>query len=100
MCTYDLDDGALGEDASLMQDHDAILWHHFLDEMGGPQDTDALLRDEAPHMSDDVGARANIETDRRLIEQQKLRPVKKRASDFDAAHLAARKVAHLVLVPV
>ena len=47
-------------------------------------------------MTDDLGTRADVETDRRLIEEEETWPVKQGASNLDATHLPAGKFADLV----
>ena len=44
-----------------------------------------------------LGARLDVEPDRRLVEQQQRRPVQQRARDLDAPHLAAGEAARLVV---
>src|SRR4029079_1666975 len=46
---------------------------------------------------DDIGARFDVEANRRLVKNEQARAVQQRASDLETSHLSAGKVAHLVL---
>ena len=64
--------------------------------MRRPQHAEAFALHEGAHDADDALARADVEADGRLVEQQQRRPVQQRARDLDAAGLAAGQVAHLL----
>jgi hypothetical protein len=65
--------------------------------MRRPKDAEAFLGDEPAHLVDETLARLDVETDGRLVEQQKARPMKQRTGDFEPPHLAARQLPHLVV---
>ena len=56
-----------------------------------------FLAHQLADMREQIGARLDVEADRRLVEKQQPRTMQQRAGDFDAAHLAAGERAHLVL---
>jgi hypothetical protein len=89
--------GAVAEHAALMQHDHLVGIGGLVDQMRRPQHADALLGDEAAHVPEDVGARRDVETDRRLVEHQKARAVQECPCDLDATHLTAREIAHLVV---
>ena len=69
----------------------------LIDEMGRPQHAEAFRAHELAHMSENIGARLDVEPDGRFVEQQQTRPMQQRARNFDAADLAAREIARLVI---
>ena len=83
------------EDLALMQDDNIVAGLDLVDQMGCPKHANALARDKAPHMLEDVRAGLDIETGGRLVKQQHARAMQQRAGDFHPAHLAAGKVARL-----
>jgi len=58
------------EDASLVQDDEVVAWNNFVEQMGRPKNTDALLGDEMTDMTKDIGTRLDVEPNGRLIEQK------------------------------
>src|SRR3954447_25189767 len=67
---------------------------NLVQQMRSPQHANALPGYHPPHMTEDVGARLDIEADGRLIEQKQPGPMQQRARNLEPPHLAARKVAH------
>ena len=97
------DDGTgriVGEHPSLVQNNDVIVVTNFVDEVRRPKHADAFVRDEAAHDLENVRARLDIESGRRLVEQQHARTVQQRPRDLDPPHLAAREIARLVADPI
>src|SRR6185437_5613168 len=91
----DLRHFAAGEHAALVQDDEIVARHDLVEQVRSPQHTDSLVRDELPHMAENVGARLDIEADGGLVEQQEARPMQKGAGDLEPPHLAAGEIAHL-----
>ena len=85
----------MGKHPALMQDHEVVAGHDFVEQMGGPEHADALLGDQLPDVVEDVGARLDVEPDGRFVEQQQTWAMQQRARNFEPAHLSAREVAHL-----
>lgn len=78
-------------------EHDHLVaGGHLVDQMGRPEHADAVLDAETTDVLEDRLARADVEADGRLVEQQELRPVKEGARDLDPAQLAAGELADLV----
>ena len=90
-------DIAMGEDAPLVQHHHVIAGIDLVDEMGRPQHTQAILAAQAMHVIENGLPGADIDADRRFVQQQEARPVQQRAGDLDPPHLAAAQAADLVL---
>ena len=65
--------------------------------MRRPQHAEAFLLDQRAHDVDDALARADVEADGRLVEQQQRGLMQQRAGDLDAPGLAAGKVAHFLV---
>src|SRR4051812_33752988 len=78
-----------------VQDHQLVARRDLVEQMRGPEHADALFGNQPPHMTENVGARLDVEADRRLVEQQQARPVQQRPRDLEPPHLTAREVAHL-----
>jgi hypothetical protein len=83
------------ENPALMQNYQVVAGYDLVEQMRSPQHADALLGYQPPHMTEDIGARLDVEANRRLVQQQQTRPVQQGARDLEPPHLAARKVAHL-----
>src|SRR5712664_1816056 len=83
------------ENPALMQYHEVIAGDDLVEQMGGPQHADALFGDQPADMAEDIGARLDVEADRRLVKQQQARAMQQGARDFQPPHLAAREIAHL-----
>ena len=83
-----------------MQHDDEIGRQNLVEQMGRPQHAEALFLDERAHDVDDALARADVEADGRLVEQQQIRTMQQRTGDLDAARLAARKLAHLLAAAI
>src|SRR5262249_2066150 len=81
-----------------MQQHDVVMSLYFIDQMRRPKHANAFLRSKAAHMLQNIGASLDVETYGWLVEKQQLRLVKKRAGDFNPAHLAAGKAARFVML--
>ena len=78
-------------------EHDhLVLGRDLVDQMSRPEHADVLLGAQPADVLDDRLARADVEADGRLVEQQELRPVQQRAGDLDPAQLPARELADLV----
>src|SRR4051812_17560599 len=94
-----LRDNALNRTAcknpALVQNHQVVAGYDLVEQMRSPQHADTLLGDQPPHMTEDIGARLDIEADGRLVQQQETRPVQQCACNLEPPHLAARKIAHL-----
>src|SRR5258708_19862772 len=83
------------ENPTLVQYYEVIAGDDLVEQMGGPQHADALFGDQLADMAEDIGARLDVEADRRLVKQQQARTMQQGARDFEPPHLAAREVAHL-----
>ena len=84
-------DRALRQHAALVQHHDVVVVSGFVDQMRRPEHADALRGREPPNMLENVGARFDVEADRRLVEQQQPWAMQQRACDFDRAASARSK---------
>src|SRR5216683_2029748 len=58
------------ENPALVQYHEVIAGDDLVEQMGGPQHADALFGDQLADMAEDIGARLDVEADRRLVKQQ------------------------------
>ena len=78
-----------------MQDHEVVAGNDLVEQMRGPEHADALLGNELPDVTENIGARLDVEPDGGFIEQQQARAVQQRTRDFKPPHLSAGEVAHL-----
>jgi hypothetical protein len=85
---------------ALVQHDDEVGIGDLVDEVRCPQHAEPLLLHEPAHDADHALARADVEADGRLVEQEAARPVQERAGDLDAPRLAAGEIAHLLVGPV
>src|ERR1700757_1646800 len=81
----------------MVQEDDVIMRLDFIDQMRRPKNANPLTG-KAAYMVHDIDARLDVETRSWLVEEQQLRAVQERAGNFEAAHLAARKGARLVML--
>src|SRR3954464_8792119 len=88
-------DQAACENPALMQNHEVVAGTDLVKQMRSPQHANALLGHQPPYVTEDIGARLDIEADRRLVKQQQARPVQQRARDLKPSHLPPRKVTYL-----
>ena len=73
---------------------------NLVDQMRGPEDAEAFGFHEPAHDGDDALARADVETDGRLVEQQQAGAMQHGAGDLDTPGLAAGQIAHLLVAAV
>ncbi len=88
-------DLALRENSALVQNDEIIIRLDLVKKVSGPQHADALLDNQPPHMAEDLGSRLDVQSNRRLVEQQQTRPVQECPRDFQPTHLPAGEIAHL-----
>ena len=96
----DVADRAMGEHPALVQDHDIVAASRFIDQMRRPQHADPLHRRQPANMIENVGARLDIEADRRFVQQKQAGLMQQRPGDFDAAHLPDREIADPILAAI
>ena len=65
--------------------------------MGGPEHAEPFAGNESAHDADHALARADVETDGRLVEQQQAGAMQQGAGDLDTPRLAAGQSAHLLV---
>ena len=58
-----------------MQDNKIVVRNDLVEQVSGPQYPDALLDDQPPHVTDNIGPRFDVETDSGFVKQQEARPV-------------------------
>ena len=80
------------EHAALVQHHHVVAGAGFVDEMRRPEHADALLHRQPANVIENVGARLDVETDGRFVQQQQPRLVQQRAGNLDPPHLPDRKI--------
>src|ERR1700704_1918803 len=66
----DLGGSAVIENLALVQDDDIVAGFDLVDQMRCPKHADALARDKAPHMLENIRAGLDIEAGGRLVKQQ------------------------------
>ena len=77
------------ENSALIQYNEIVARHDLVEQVRGPKHADALLDNQSSYMAENLGPRLDIEPDRRLVEQQKTRPVQKCPRYFQSPHLPA-----------
>ena len=91
---------AVRDDPASVQHVNLVLGLDLVEQMRRPKDGEALLGDEPAHRRDDVGAGRAIESDRRLVEEEKARAMNERARDLDAPRLPAGQRANFFVDPL
>ena len=71
----DARDLAICENAALVQHDEIVARHDLIEQVGCPKRADALLDNQPSYMAEDLETCLDIKADRRLVEQQKTRPV-------------------------
>src|SRR5262245_51041184 len=82
---------------SLVQYNQMVVVTNFVDQVRGPQHTDAILGYQLPHVAQDIGSRIDVETNSWFIKNQEAGTVQQGAGNLDAPHMSPRKVANLVI---
>ncbi len=83
-----------------MQHEDAVCVVDLVNQVGGPQDRDAVLAGQSMHVLDDVPSGRHVETDRRLVEEQEAWLVYQRPGDLHPAAVTATEPANPLAVAV
>src|ERR1700733_16291314 len=78
-----------------MQDDKVVARGNLVEQMGCPENADALFGDEVADMAKNIGTRLDVEPNRGFIEQKQPRAMQQRARDLEPAHLSAREIAYL-----
>ena len=88
------------DDPASVKHVNLVLGLDLVKQMRRPKDGEALLGDEPAHRREDAGAGRAVESDRRLVEEEKARAMNERARDLDPSRLAAGQRANLFVDPL
>ncbi|MNI49848.1 hypothetical protein D3C73_1044830 [compost metagenome] len=83
-----------------MQDQQVIAGLHFIQQVGGPQHTDALLVTQAAQVLVERQAAGRVEADAGFIQQQQARLVQQCPGDFHPTAMAAIELAYPFATPL